>query len=78
MSQCVLEPGKICNGCGSCNICDLDETKVCDNCCRCLEEADYRAISIDKILMPEPVRMKWKRGAVPKDRQAATKPGHSR
>lgn len=66
MKECVLEPEKVCDDCGLCNTCDLDPTKQCDNCCRCLGEADYRAIAIDKIIIPEPVRMNWKRGAASK------------
>jgi hypothetical protein len=64
MSECILEPGKLCNQCGACQVCDLDETKICDNCCRCLGEADYRGIEVTKIIMPPEIRMKWKKKKV--------------
>jgi hypothetical protein len=60
MSECVLEPGKQCNECGDCQICDLDPTKVCDNCCRCLGEADYRGIEVTEIVMPKEIKLKRK------------------
>lgn len=59
--ECILEPGKQCTECGCCNRCDLDQNKICDNCCRCLGEADYSAIKITKIILPEEIKMKWKR-----------------
>lgn len=61
LKECVLEPGKECTECGKCNVCDLDETKICDNCCRCLGEADYKAIEITEIILPEEIKMKWKK-----------------
>ena len=34
--------------------CDLDPTKICDNCFRCLEtDSDYAAIEIDGIYMDD-------------------------
>lgn len=47
--KCVLED-KECIECGKCNMCDLDPTKVCDNCCKCIEvSADYGEILIDAV-----------------------------
>ncbi len=53
MCICVLNEENYCTECGKCDLCDLDPSKVCDNCCRCIEEdmADYRAIEI--IDLPE-------------------------
>ncbi|MGI5838291.1 MAG: hypothetical protein ACOX8W_01350 [bacterium] len=48
--QCVLED-KECIECGECDRCDLDPTKICDNCCRCLEGADYAGIQVDEIIL---------------------------
>jgi hypothetical protein len=48
--QCVLED-RPCNDCGECMICDLDRTKICDNCCKCIDSgADYAKIDIDEII----------------------------
>ena len=34
------------------NYCDLDPTKICDNCFKCLEtDADYATVEIDGIYM---------------------------
>lgn len=31
--------------------CDLDPTKICDNCCKCLElDKNYKIIKITKII----------------------------
>lgn len=48
---CVLEQ-KSCVDCGECNICDVDKTKICDNCEKCLPEitADKFEIIIDEII----------------------------
>jgi hypothetical protein len=56
LKECVLEPGKDCNDCGNCDFCDLDPLKVCDNCCRCLEGADYRGIEVTEIILPDKER----------------------
>lgn len=61
IKECILEPGKQCAECGRCNLCDLEENKICDNCCRCLGEADYSAVEITEIIMPKEIKMKWKR-----------------
>ena len=51
---CVLEEGKLCDGCGQCRMCDLDPEKVCDNCMRCLKSgADYAQIAIDAVILEE-------------------------
>ncbi len=48
--KCVLYD-RDCIGCGECEFCDLDPTKICDNCGKCLENMnlDYAAIKIDGI-----------------------------
>jgi len=51
--KCVLEPHEDCTDCGDCRRCDLNPEKVCDNCCQCLGDADYRAVVITEILWPE-------------------------
>ena len=32
--------------------CDLDPTKTCDNCMKCVMDADYAAITITGVRMP--------------------------
>lgn len=45
--MCILYDDRICNGCGECDRCDLDPSKICDNCMKCMgEQVDYRAITI--------------------------------
>jgi hypothetical protein len=51
--ECVLYDNKICDGCGECDICDLDPNKICDNCGKCLDIRDDAVIKIDKIIMDE-------------------------
>ena len=65
MPQCMLEPENICIECGECDACDLDPNKICDNCCRCLGDADYRAVEVTEIIMPDQVKMKYKKKAKP-------------
>ncbi len=51
-NRCVLYD-RACIECGECNMCDLDPTKVCDNCKKCIGLTDgtqYRAIRIDGII----------------------------
>ena len=49
--ECLLYDGKICDGCGECDRCDLDPNKICDNCMKCLNTgADYNAIEVDEII----------------------------
>ena len=34
--------------------CDLDRTKICDNCCKCIEiDKNYKIIKITKIIKDE-------------------------
>ena len=48
--QCVIED-KSCIYCGECDICDLNNNKICDNCGKCIEsDADFKAIEIDEII----------------------------
>ncbi|WHH59514.1 hypothetical protein [Petroclostridium sp. X23] len=48
--ECVLED-KACIYCGECDVCDLDHSKYCDNCGRCIDEgSDYKTVGIDDIL----------------------------
>ncbi|NCA67152.1 MAG: hypothetical protein EOM87_03705 [Clostridia bacterium] len=51
VKECIIVDGAECDGCGFCNICDLDPNKICDNCMNCLPDSDYKAIIIDKIIM---------------------------
>ncbi|MGM0470735.1 MAG: hypothetical protein ACQEQI_00400 [Bacillota bacterium] len=48
MMECVLED-KICINCGRCDYCDLDETKICDNCMECIEDEGFRAVEITDV-----------------------------
>ena len=43
--RCVLYD-RVCIECGECNMCDLDPTKVCDNCGKCigLDHTEKRSI----------------------------------
>ena len=52
--KCVLYDRE-CIDCGECEMCDLDPTKRCDNCGKCIEiTQDYAEITItDVILEPE-------------------------
>ena len=50
--NCILYD-RACIECGECNICDLDPSKICDNCKRCIGlggDLEYRAIKIDGII----------------------------
>ncbi|MBQ8619786.1 MAG: hypothetical protein IJ418_20070 [Clostridia bacterium] len=51
--SCVLYDRE-CIECGECNLCDLDPSKVCDNCKKCIglgdDKTEYRAIKIDGII----------------------------
>lgn len=46
--KCVLYD-RDCIGCLECETCDLDATKVCDNCGKCIQVQDFVSIKIDKI-----------------------------
>ncbi len=52
--NCILNQSKTCGHCGDCdNRCQLDPTKLCDNCFRCLDDPnqkDYADIEITDIL----------------------------
>jgi D-arabinose 1-dehydrogenase-like Zn-dependent alcohol dehydrogenase len=50
--SCVLED-RACTECGECDRCDLDPTKLCDNCCQCIEttQGDFAEIGIDDVLL---------------------------
>ena len=63
--ECILNAAKECNDCGECELCDLDQNKLCDNCCRCLGEADYNAIEVTEIILPEEVKLRWKKSGYP-------------
>ena len=50
MKECVLYD-RACIECGECNYCDLDDTKICNNCCKCIEtDSDFSAVIIDEII----------------------------
>jgi len=52
--ECLLYDNRICNGCGECDRCDLDPSKLCDNCMKCMgDEVDFRAITIAGIQLNE-------------------------
>lgn len=40
---------RLCIGCGECDVCDLDENKICDNCGKCLDVKDFASIKIDGV-----------------------------
>jgi len=43
---CVLYDRK-CTSCGECDKCDLDESKICDNCGKCIDQPDeYRVLNL--------------------------------
>ncbi len=51
--ECVLMDRE-CIDCGECDRCDLDPSKICDNCCACIDkDADYKSIEIDEIIEDE-------------------------
>ncbi len=53
MKKCILYD-RGCIDCGECNICDLDSSKICDNCGKCIEfEGDYAEIAISDVEKPE-------------------------
>lgn len=52
-NNCVLYDRK-CINCGECNMCDLDNTKICNNCCKCIDiDSDYISVNIDEIIEGE-------------------------
>lgn len=51
--MCVLYERE-CIGCGECDRCDLDPSKICDNCMKCVNgDNEYRAITVDGIQFAE-------------------------
>ena len=46
---CILDEENKCTDCGKCDFCDLEPTKICDNCGLCLDEADYNGTFIDRV-----------------------------
>lgn len=49
-SECVLKE-RGCIDCGECDICDLDDSKICDNCCQCIDsDADFKGVYIDDLI----------------------------
>lgn len=53
--QCVLYD-RLCIECGECNLCDLDSSKICDNCGKCIGldgETEYRAIKVDGVIQAD-------------------------
>lgn len=50
--DCVLYERE-CIDCGECDICDLDDNKICDNCGKCLDIRDDAIIKIDGIILDE-------------------------
>lgn len=50
IKECILEE-KECIYCGKCDLCDLDDTKICDNCGKCINnDSDFRSIEVEDIL----------------------------
>lgn len=51
--ECVLYD-RLCVGCGECDRCDFDSTKICNNCGKCIEtDKNYKIIKITKIIDEE-------------------------
>ena len=49
-NECVLMDRE-CIDCGQCDICDLDDTKICDDCCKCIDtDSDFKGVYIDNII----------------------------
>lgn len=46
--KCVLYD-RDCIDCGECEFCDLDPTKICNNCGKCLNMDDYASFVIDTV-----------------------------
>lgn len=46
--ECVLYD-RVCENCGECDQCDLEEGKRCDDCGKCIESlSEYRTVDIKK------------------------------
>ena len=54
--HCLLDDTQMCRECGECTRCDLDRSKICDNCMQCIKksDADYLSIEIDDVIEVEP------------------------
>ena len=52
--RCVLYE-RDCIDCMECEFCDLDKTKLCDNCGKCLEieGKEYNELKIDGIILED-------------------------
>jgi len=52
--RCVLYD-RDCIDCMECEFCDLDKTKICDNCGKCLnpEGKEYNELKIDEIIIKQ-------------------------
>lgn len=49
-NECVLMDRE-CIDCGQCDICDLDDSKICDDCCKCIDtDSDFKGVYIDNII----------------------------
>ena len=49
-NECILMDRE-CIDCGQCDICDLDDTKICDDCCKCIDtDSDFKGVYIDNII----------------------------
>lgn len=48
VQECVLYDRE-CVGCMECQMCDLDPTKTCNNCGKCIDFDDVASIKIDKV-----------------------------
>ncbi|MCX7749710.1 MAG: DUF1289 domain-containing protein [Clostridia bacterium] len=45
---------RACVDCGECDVCDLDENKVCDSCGRCIDEqSEYKVVKIKDLMKDE-------------------------
>jgi hypothetical protein len=54
MKFCELNPYKVCNDCGECDICDLNPDKICDNCCKCIDmDDDFASVKIEQVYLDE-------------------------
>lgn len=52
MKQCVLYDRE-CIDCGECDRCDLDPSKICDNCMKCvMGDDEYLSLPIDEVRVP--------------------------
>ena len=57
----MSEDNKICDNCLDCNTCDLDPSKECNNCAKCIDTgAAFRAIEIDEIVAAKELKKKLK------------------